>query len=291
MRGSTFNTADKIQDQLHYDGHRVWGFVVYRCTYGDDAAWQTFLERINASIRDSLEFHHGLDLLEEDCFKLTVLEDVSKFDGASVQLVREHFKEWRKNAVHEDQGTSEEIEARRVKPEPIPVDDTWPKAEMNMELWTRLMGDVKEAPRKEPRLPFRIASSKNAYGYHCPAVRYTFCIQIDDAALQSIVSPEGKECYGDAWVNLIEADWDPEEAAKQREEDRIEHLETGGTLEEFEDCVEFFPEVDGCIEENVGWMKVQYKALIPEFYEYLQDPNTLERIYYRPPDMAGGLGG
>lgn len=110
-RGSTFNTADKIQDQLHYDGHRVWGFVVYRCTYGDDAAWQAFLERINASIRDSLEFYHGLDLLEEDCFKLTVLEDASKFDGASAQLVREHFKEWRKHAVREDQGTSEKIKA------------------------------------------------------------------------------------------------------------------------------------------------------------------------------------
>jgi hypothetical protein len=109
-----------------------------------------------------------------------VLEDASNFDGASVQLVREHFKEWGKNAVLVEQGTSEEIEARRVKPEPIPIDDTWPKANINMELWTRMMGDVKEAPRREPRLPFRIASSKNAYGHHCPAVRYTFCIQIDD---------------------------------------------------------------------------------------------------------------
>jgi hypothetical protein len=32
------NVADRIQDQLHKDGHCVWGFVVYRCTYGDDAA-------------------------------------------------------------------------------------------------------------------------------------------------------------------------------------------------------------------------------------------------------------
>lgn len=92
-RGEMFNTADQIQDQLHDDGHRVWGFVVYRCTYGDDAAWQTFLERIHASIRQKMEFYHGLDLLGEDCFKLTVHDDASKFDGASVQNVREHFKE------------------------------------------------------------------------------------------------------------------------------------------------------------------------------------------------------
>lgn len=65
---------------------------MYRCTYGDDAAWQTFLECINAWIQDSLEYHHGLDLLEEDCFKLTALEDASKSDGVSVQLVREHSK-------------------------------------------------------------------------------------------------------------------------------------------------------------------------------------------------------
>lgn len=122
-------------------------------------------------------------------------------------------------------------------------------------------------------------------------MKYRFYVQIDEAALQSIASPEGEECYGGAWVNLIEADWDPEEAATQREEDRIEHLESVGDPEDFEDCVELFPEFDGCVEGNVGWMKVQYKALIPGFYSYLQYPNMLEVIYYRPPDMAGALGG
>ena len=152
------------------------------------------------------------------------------------------------------QGTSEKIEARRRTPD-------------------------KGSP-----------GSKHGYGHWFVAVRYRFCVQIDEAALQSIVSPEGKECYGNAWVNLIEADRNPEEAAAQREQDRIEHLESGGDPEEFEDCVELFPEDDGCVEENVGWMRVQYKALIPEFYSDLKDPNMLEVMYYRPPDLAGGLG-
>lgn len=194
-RGEIFNTADVIQKQLDDDGHRVWGFVVYRCTYGDDAAWKTFLERIHASIRRKMEYYHGLDLLEEDCFKFTVLEDASKFDGASVQFVREHFKEWRKHAVKEDQGTSGEIEARRVKPEP---------------------GYHTFVPSHE-------------YGRWYVAVRYRFCVQIDEAALQSIVSPEGKEIYGDAWVNLIEADWDLKvaiaEVEEMREQARIDHLD------------------------------------------------------------------
>lgn len=34
-------------------------------------------------------------------------------------------------------------------------------------------------------------------------------------------------------------------------------------------------------------MRVQYKALIPEFYSHLQDPNILDRMYYRPPEIAG----
>jgi hypothetical protein len=218
-RGERSNTADEIQDQLHDDGHRIWGFAVYRCTYGDDAAWQTFLERIHESARHSMEYYHGLDLLEQGCFKLTVLEDASKFDGASVQTVRKHFKEWRKHAVHAEQGTDKEIGARRAKLERIRG-----TAQMDLELCMRLADHVEEACSKEPRLPFRIASSRNAYGHHCPAVRYTFCVQIDKAALESIVSPEGEKCYGDAWVNLIEADWHPDEAARQREEDRIEHL-------------------------------------------------------------------
>jgi hypothetical protein len=151
------------------------------------------------------------------------------------------------HAANVEQGTDEEIGARRAKLERIRG-----TAEMDMELCTRLTDDVKEAGSKEPRLPFRIASYRNAYGHHYPAVRYTFCVQVDDAALQSIVSPEGEKFYGDAWVNLIEADWDPDEAARQREEDRNEHFKDGGDLEEFDQCVEFFPEVDGCIEENVG---------------------------------------
>lgn len=280
-RGEMFNTADQIQDQLHDDGHRIWGFVVYRCTYGDDAAWQSFLERIHKSARHSMEYYHGLDLLEEERFKLTVLEDKSKFDGASVQLVREHFKEWRKKAVREDQGTSDEIEARRVKPAPI------------CNPWRQVRQEVELQPRVEVTPDNGYAGSKHGYGYWHAAVRYRFCVHIDEAALQSIVSPEGEECYGDAWVNLIEADWDLEEVLAEGEQDReqarIDHIDMGGTLEDFdfEEYSEVFPEINGCVEKNVGWMRVQYKALIPEFYSYLQDPNMLEVIYYRPPEIAG----
>jgi len=37
-RGHPTNTADSLRRRLDEADHRVWGFVIYRCTYGDDAA-------------------------------------------------------------------------------------------------------------------------------------------------------------------------------------------------------------------------------------------------------------
>jgi hypothetical protein len=98
---SSTNTADRIQDELEENGHRVWGFVIYRCTYGDDAAWEECLERLNASMRDDMQFYNGLDLLEEGSYRRTVITG-ARFDGVKTQYVREHFKEWRKQAILEE---------------------------------------------------------------------------------------------------------------------------------------------------------------------------------------------
>lgn len=113
----------------------------------------------------------------------------------------------------------------------------------------RKVEEAEIQPRGEPTPDIRNPGSKHGYDHWHAAVRYRFCVHIDEAALQSIVSPEGEECYGDAWLSLIEADWDSEEAATQRGEDRIEHLESRGDPAESEDRVEWSPEVDGCVEE------------------------------------------
>lgn len=101
-RGDSFlNTADRIQDQLLEDGHRVWGFVIYRCTYGDDDAWETCLERIHTTVRRHMGFYNALDMLDD--FKLTVFDDARESDRAGAHRLREHFNGWRKHAVHEEQ--------------------------------------------------------------------------------------------------------------------------------------------------------------------------------------------
>ena len=150
-RGHPTNDADNIRRRLDEEGHRVWGFVIYRCTYGDDAAWEECLRRLNAATRSNMRFYEALDLLdgEDDRyrFKQTIFSDAAKFDGASTQVVRRHFQTWRALAFDQEQGSNEKIEARRQR------DDLGP--------------------------PFKAG------------VRYKFCVQIDEAALQSILSCKG----------------------------------------------------------------------------------------------------
>lgn len=98
-------------------GFHRWGFVIYRTTYDDDAAWERYLEVIKLTARQSLDRLGGDVLLDQymDCrwtltLKLSpmlqpehyltrlpsgpVISDRDKFDGASKAKVREHFKSW-----------------------------------------------------------------------------------------------------------------------------------------------------------------------------------------------------
>ncbi|KAF2224014.1 hypothetical protein BDZ85DRAFT_280633 [Elsinoe ampelina] len=78
-----------IRAWLKHD--RVWGFVVYRCTYKDDCEWTEGMERLNAFTRDSLESRDSTDLM--DSLDWAVQEDPS-YDGASKRYIRRKFREW-----------------------------------------------------------------------------------------------------------------------------------------------------------------------------------------------------
>jgi hypothetical protein len=64
-----------------------------------------------------------------------------------------------------------------------------------------------------------------------------------------------------------------------------QYLNNGLDLEDLDDEVETFPEIDGCTEENVGWMKVCYQDLVPLLYSSLMDNNAFEELYVRPPGI------
>jgi hypothetical protein len=50
-RETVFNNADNVERQLQEDGHKIWGWVIYRCTYANDetgrSSWLVFATGTN----------------------------------------------------------------------------------------------------------------------------------------------------------------------------------------------------------------------------------------------------
>ncbi|KAI4865611.1 hypothetical protein F4820DRAFT_447818 [Hypoxylon rubiginosum] len=51
-----------------------------------------------------------------------------------------------------------------------------------------------------------------------------------------------------------------------------EHDDNEGEFDDVEDEEEY-PAIEGCTDEDAGWMKVQLVGLMPDFYANLRDPN------------------
>ncbi len=66
-----------------------WGMVVYRASYRDDAAWEQMVRQLLKELVEGLEISGRLDLLPRHRFVL--MDDRSKFDGATPERVREHL--------------------------------------------------------------------------------------------------------------------------------------------------------------------------------------------------------
>ncbi|KXL46229.1 MAG: hypothetical protein FE78DRAFT_31087 [Acidomyces sp. 'richmondensis'] len=95
------NVAAELKRYLEEDGHRIWGQVIYRCTYDNDREWQRLVERLQSEARNALELWNGVDL--RDSFRLTIFEDRDCFDGTTTTAVREHFREWARTAPEYEQ--------------------------------------------------------------------------------------------------------------------------------------------------------------------------------------------
>ncbi|KAJ5672491.1 hypothetical protein N7507_001618 [Penicillium longicatenatum] len=106
------NEVDRPEALLEKDNFKIWGFVIYRCTYQDNAEWEEFMARFLSAVPEFLQYYSGLDLL--DTFTPTAFEDPS-FEGATVVTLREHFNQWAKTARQEEQGVSEDYRARTGK--------------------------------------------------------------------------------------------------------------------------------------------------------------------------------
>lgn len=110
-------------------------------------------------------------------------------------------------------------------------------------------------------------------GLGTPSPRFLFCMHVDEDALESVVrharTPPLPEGYGPGFVNLIARDW-------QRPNDDV-------ATEPMEPDAE---SIDGLECHDVGWMKVDYSAVMVGFYVLLHDMRDWYREYRRPPEIV-----
>ena len=115
------------------------------------------------------------------------------------------------------------------------------------------------------------------------APRYTFCLQVDAAALESVVNkaprPPKPDFDGIGYVNLIDAKWEKPDPATYDYEDSGLDPETDDPTDDGE------PEIEGCKMQDVGWMKVCVHGLLPSAYSILQQSGAYYAVYTRPPHV------
>ena len=80
-------------------GHKHWGFTVYRCTYGDDGAWEQLMTRLYRCVSENLQSSGVEDLTE--LLDMTVHED-AELDGASKDVARKRFQKWLATEANEE---------------------------------------------------------------------------------------------------------------------------------------------------------------------------------------------
>jgi hypothetical protein len=210
-----------VHNTLKSLGHSKWGWVIYRCTYNDDEAWDRFKQLIDQYSREAIAKSDTPEVAES--LEWTFVEDRHSLDGVSRDQLRARFKAWKAKAFA--------VEQPRVKDQLNP-------------------------------------------DFGIP--RYTYFIQVDEEALRSVIDEVSEpnptpwyDCEGH--VNLVYADWKP--MSEWRSECGVE---TGA-----EDDDEEHEPIDGCCEEDVGWMKITAQMVDVEFYEAMGGPPDIWYVFYQ----------
>lgn len=77
---------DKVKEHLRTNQDEKWGFVVYRCTYGDEESWERMMDRLRIQSRENLTCHDAMDLFPRIDW---AVQENSLWDGASPALVKQ----------------------------------------------------------------------------------------------------------------------------------------------------------------------------------------------------------
>ncbi|KAF2715346.1 hypothetical protein K504DRAFT_457523 [Pleomassaria siparia CBS 279.74] len=94
----------RVREFLNKDAANKWGFVIYRCTYGDDDAWNRFMKHLDERTRLNLETYNASDLFSR--IDWSVVHDAD-LEGADSEDVRTYnnsrrFSIWKQNSAEKD---------------------------------------------------------------------------------------------------------------------------------------------------------------------------------------------
>jgi hypothetical protein len=81
--------------------HDKWGFVVCRCTYQDDYAWERFKQIFRERTQQALQNSDTPEVV--DSHEWTFVDDRAALDGASRPQLRECFNNWAAHAIATEQ--------------------------------------------------------------------------------------------------------------------------------------------------------------------------------------------
>ncbi|KAI7547289.1 hypothetical protein KC331_g5106 [Hortaea werneckii] len=219
------NEAAKVKRNLNRDNRDRWGFAIYRCTYGDDAAWDRFKDIITTRAQKETRELDEPEILDK--LEWTTFDDREIFDNATTDSLRKHFNEWRSA--------------------------NW--------------------QREQPR------ATRPTEAMLLKTPRYRYFIRVGREALDSILGAPGNRdadpgSTATGWVHFIDTMW------------TAEMDDVDSDTEKFDLPDLDFEPIEGCREEDVGWMKVATRSICTELYPLLNDPETWRVIYKRPPKMA-----
>ncbi|KAK0673130.1 hypothetical protein QBC41DRAFT_312222 [Cercophora samala] len=99
------NPATRLLRLLESEGHGTWGFVIYRCVYSPESnhTWTRLLAALESYTRESLQRYSQDGTVALSKFTLTTIEDSTLLDGATANVVRDHFKSWSRDAIAREQ--------------------------------------------------------------------------------------------------------------------------------------------------------------------------------------------
>ena len=136
--------ASTIANARPPQGHKYWGLTIFRCTYGDDVAWQLLLDYTESKVHKTLERYDAEDLKQS--LRLTVHSDPLMLESASKDLVRERFREWRAS-----ERAKQETAGLDWQPEGIAPKDRTPRYEYCLQVDQQSLESIIDPGRREVR--------------------------------------------------------------------------------------------------------------------------------------------